>query len=259
MRFFLCVFVSFLFSPFCLFSQNGVRVFYEESIKTDFNYIENHYELVSDNEKSVFEQVEESKHKNEIKETGDNEYVIIDGNKPKMIYYIDFETNNINILSSFKGEKIKIKDQPPTLEWDILGDSKSIANYTVIKATTHFRGRDFVAWFTPEIPVKAGPWKFFGLPGLILEAYDTEKIFRWNAQLVQYPKEFSKNIFKKIEKDKINRSFDMKEALDWQMKTIEQQENIYRARAQKEFPDYKEIDSEIDYRKYAPELKYEWE
>ena len=49
--------------------------------------------------------------------------------------------------------------------------------YPCQKATATFRGRDYEAWFTPEIPVNDGPWKFFGLPGLILKVTDAENIF----------------------------------------------------------------------------------
>lgn len=60
-------------------------------------------------------------------------------------------------------------------EWEILPETKKIKDYEVQKATTSFAGREYVAWFTPEIPIAEGPYKFNGLPGLILEIADTKE------------------------------------------------------------------------------------
>jgi GLPGLI family protein len=65
-----------------------------------------------------------------------------------------------------------LEEKKPNINWNISDSTKSIGNYSVQKATTRFRGRDYTAWFTPEIPLPFGPWKLNGLPGLILEAYD---------------------------------------------------------------------------------------
>ena len=53
--------------------------------------------------------------------------------------------------------------------WEITEDTMTVLNYLCHKATTSFRGRDYVAWFTLDIPVNEGPWKLYGLPGLILK------------------------------------------------------------------------------------------
>lgn len=59
-------------------------------------------------------------------------------------------------------------------KWIIQQDSvKQIAGYPCQLAYCHFRGRTWKAWFTTDIPVSNGPWKLAGLPGLILEAYDS--------------------------------------------------------------------------------------
>lgn len=57
------------------------------------------------------------------------------------------------------------------IEWDIVEDSTiTILDYQCIMATTDYHGRKWTVWFTPEIPMQDGPWKFCGLPGLVMEA-----------------------------------------------------------------------------------------
>lgn len=61
------------------------------------------------------------------------------------------------------------------LNWNILPERKNVAGYTCQKATTHFAGRDYIAWFTTEIPLQDAPYKFDGLPGFIIKVQDTKK------------------------------------------------------------------------------------
>ena len=73
-------------------------------------------------------------------------------------------------------------------EWEIMDESKEIVGYQCIKAIADYRGRKWTAWFTPEIPVQEGPWKLCGLPGLILEAYDNNEEYHFEADgLTQNP------------------------------------------------------------------------
>lgn len=66
----------------------------------------------------------------------------------------------------------------PDFQWKIVADETMIIlKYKCLKAICSFRGRDYVAWFTPEIQASNGPWKFSGLPGLILKAEDTKGDF----------------------------------------------------------------------------------
>ncbi|WBL22875.1 GLPGLI family protein [Zunongwangia sp. HRR-M8] len=71
-------------------------------------------------------------------------------------------------------DKLYYSQDIDKIKWDIHADAKKIAGYNAQKATTSFAGRDYIAWFTSEIPLTDGPYKFAGLPGLILELQDTE-------------------------------------------------------------------------------------
>ena len=73
----------------------------------------------------------------------------------------------------------------PSMKWQLEDERKTICGYQCQKATCHWRGRDFVAWFTTRIPIKSGPWKFGGLPGLIMKVYDSRRVYTWEAVSVE--------------------------------------------------------------------------
>jgi GLPGLI family protein len=52
--------------------------------------------------------------------------------------------------------------------------------FNVQKAITDFAGRKWIAWFTADIPIPDGPYKFYGLPGLILKLEDTTGSHKFN-------------------------------------------------------------------------------
>lgn len=68
-----------------------------------------------------------------------------------------------------------ITDALPAIDWKISGDTATFGGLHCQKATAHFKGRDYTAWFSPDLPLHIGPWKLNGLPGVIVEAYDTKK------------------------------------------------------------------------------------
>ena len=68
-----------------------------------------------------------------------------------------------------------INDVLPVINWHISGDKANFDELHCQKATCHFKGRDYTAWFCPDLPVRVGPWKLNGLPGVIVEAYDAKR------------------------------------------------------------------------------------
>ena len=113
------------------------------------------------------------------------------------IYYVDEEgetiykdwSNNFLVQRDVNEfEPLLIREATiPTINWVIQTQTKQIGKFTCQKATTTFRGRNYEAWFSQEIPVSAGPWKLHGLPGLILEASDEAKTFQYKFRSVEVP------------------------------------------------------------------------
>ena len=80
--------------------------------------------------------------------------------------------------------------EPYTVQdWLLTNDTATVSGLFCYKATTTFRGRNFEAWFTKTIAIPNGPWKFSGLPGLIVKVYDSKNQFTFELIEVEKPKE----------------------------------------------------------------------
>lgn len=88
-------------------------------------------------------------------------------------------------------DSITVKESPFSWDWELIDENKKIGKFYCKKATIQFRGRTFIAWYAPEIPAPFGPTKFKGLPGLILEVYDSEK--KWYMKAIKIKLENTNN------------------------------------------------------------------
>lgn len=68
-----------------------------------------------------------------------------------------------------------IVEETPVLKWNISPETQKIENYNCQKATVNFGGRIWEAWFSKDLPFPDGPYKFHGLPGLIVKLEDKTK------------------------------------------------------------------------------------
>ncbi|MDR2064912.1 MAG: GLPGLI family protein [Prevotellaceae bacterium] len=80
-------------------------------------------------------------------------------------------------------------------KWTIQKETQKILSHPCRKATCRFRGRDYTAWYALDIPISRGPYKFAGLPGLILKIADTENLYSFECIAIE-------NSNEKIYKDK---------------------------------------------------------
>lgn len=67
----------------------------------------------------------------------------------------------------------RFEEEIPSFNWTFIDSTKVILGYHCQRAECNFRGRHYIAWYTLEIPISNGPWKFGGLPGMILEIADS--------------------------------------------------------------------------------------
>lgn len=59
--------------------------------------------------------------------------------------------------------------------WNVTNEQKKIDGFNCFKATGVYGNRNYVAWYTPEIPTHFGPWKLHGLNGLIVSVEDDSR------------------------------------------------------------------------------------
>jgi GLPGLI family protein len=82
--------------------------------------------------------------------------------------------------------------------WKIENERKSILGFSCRKAKTKFRGKEFEVWFTTELNENIFPWKFKGLPGVILSYSDNEKMFSGTAISIVQNKPIDINFIQRI-------------------------------------------------------------
>ncbi|MEO8174681.1 MAG: GLPGLI family protein [Sediminibacterium sp.] len=89
-------------------------------------------------------------------------------------YYKDQATSKLSFLD-YAGKMFTVEEKIPVIDWSIKDETKTILGLQCQKAVADFKGRTYEAWFCSQLPYSNGPWKLGGLPGLILEAYDTRR------------------------------------------------------------------------------------
>lgn len=87
--------------------------------------------------------------------------------------YKNYPAGKTTLLDVLAASRFRSEEPSERPEWTLLPDTATVLTYLCRKATCRFRGRDYEAWYTPEISRSEGPWKLQGLPGLILKAADS--------------------------------------------------------------------------------------
>ncbi len=107
-----------------------------------------------------------------------NESAVAELTKPgsatalSVIHYKNSSTKKLISQDEADGEPIIVDEILTPIAWKISPQTRNIGAYTCQKARATVKGRTYTAWFTKQIAASTGPWKLYGLPGLILEAED---------------------------------------------------------------------------------------
>lgn len=164
--------ILFIFSNILL--GQGKRFMYEYTFKPDSTNSESIKDIMFldiVNDKSLFYSGHKYKEDStSIAEASKGKFYIPSA---EINYRLEKENDKTALLISDYGfDKLRVIDERKQ-EWKILPDKQKIGEYSTQKATAEFAGRKWTAWFTTDIPFQDGPYKFRGLPGLILKLEDS--------------------------------------------------------------------------------------
>jgi GLPGLI family protein len=125
----------------------------------------------------------------QIKQTGalDMRNLITPKNKrgKQNIIFKNYTSKQLTATENLGMFSYTVQESIPTIDWKIQSDTMRILNYSCQKAICQFRGRNYEVWFTPEINVSEGPWKFTGLPGLILKVTESKGYFIFECKGIE--------------------------------------------------------------------------
>lgn len=112
-------------------------------------------------------------------------------NMPNTLYkYVIIQDQNAVSYLEPVGSTLFYYEDPVIKNWELINETKTISNWVCQKASVYFKGRKWIAWYSSEIPLQYGPYKFSGLPGLIVKITDENE--EYDFQLVA-SKSFGKN------------------------------------------------------------------
>lgn len=96
------------------------------------------------------------------------------------------ERGKMQFLAYHSGNNYLVEEDIQ-FNWKIHSErDTTIIGLRCLMATTRYGGRDYVAWFAPDIPISDGPYKFSGLPGIIVRIADTENEHVFELQGARY-------------------------------------------------------------------------
>lgn len=103
-----------------------------------------------------------------------------------MYVFKDFVKQEQTVYDDYSDQFAKYNEPFQEMQWEIVADStKTVLGYECVMARTSYHGRDWTVWFTPEVPIQDGPWKFVGLPGLILDASESQGMHSFTANGIE--------------------------------------------------------------------------
>ncbi len=98
--------------------------------------------------------------------------------------YKNHPKGKLTYIQHIPSETYKYEEPLGSFTWKLSSETKTYMDYNVQKATCSYGGREWIAWFCPELNFNDGPYKFHGLPGLIVQIYDTRHHYNFDLSSI---------------------------------------------------------------------------
>lgn len=95
--------------------------------------------------------------------------------------YYNYPKGKVSTLWNELNARSRTEEPIMPVSWKIIGDTCTILGYHCTKAEAKYKGRQWTAWYTEDIPIDQGPWQLGGLPGMILKACDSHRQWIFTA------------------------------------------------------------------------------
>lgn len=195
-------------------TSNCGIVKYKDLVKTDFHVegnaedfshllpkeMKSEKELIFNDQTTLYKSIPEEAAAPET--LGGEEVVIrISSGSPEHEVYTDLASGKVIEKKEFMTRLFLIDGELEKQNWKLTGNQKMILKMPSQEAVTEIDSVQVIAWFTPVIPVPAGPGKYNGLPGLILEVDIDKGQHMISAEEIQLG-EIPENVLEKPRKGK---------------------------------------------------------
>lgn len=99
--------------------------------------------------------------------------------------YKNLANGDIVYTNKIWSAQFEYNQNSSAFDWVIAEGDSTICSYPCKKALLDLHGRKWTVWYALDIPISDGPWKLCGLPGLILEARESEGIFSFTCSGIE--------------------------------------------------------------------------
>lgn len=186
------ILLAIVFGPTC-FSQTKKSDYNADfmiSYKMDFKEFVNseltqsaNTALIINNQGSLFT-LEAMMNLNKIQQERDLTIADAFLNKSPFYYLIKSDGVTTEHYETIGSDSYKFKEKLD-FDWKLINKDTVIGGYSCKKAVMNYSGRQWNAWYASEIPLSVGPYKFRGLPGLIMNIKDSDSIFNFTVSEIK--------------------------------------------------------------------------